>query len=674
MNSALPFQQAHQPERPLPPATSIEQVYDESGQDLLILGEPGAGKSTLLLQLAQRLVERAQQDKEQPLPVVLSLSTWDVKRLSLQSWIIEQLSRTYSGKIGRHLIQYWIQNEELLPLLDGLDELEMADRPACIQAINAYHERALPLVVCSRTAEYDSTAKEQPLALHSAVVVQPLDTEQVDAFLAQQGKPLAALRSALKKKEYRELQQLATTPLWLSVLMRTYFGRSARNLPKMGSLQEQRQAIFANYIDHMLSPEEGRLTRYPPEQMIHGLTFLARQMQPDQTEFAVDSLQPDWLPSQPFRLRYEWSVKLSFMLLAGLSVGLAVGLISGTDAGLFAGLISAFCSWKPGTQSFHLSITEAEVQQWPLTGTWRGRILALVWMPVLGVAFSSLIGLVFWLLLALMNGIGLNAWLFNNVCDGDCVPSIGLWFLIGYVFGTFCGAVFGVLSVPLASLLSWLRSLLLSTQDADKHRASWTELKAKLLWKAMLWGSLGMMFGIVWASSNELKPGLSVWLFIIVCSGLFLGWFLWLRLLPYDKRFFFSPNAGTWQSLWFGLAGGLIVGTVSGLTIGGGVWVIAHGPGQERADFLNIWNAWDVGIFLGTFSGLFVGGDFLRHFILRFWLYRATWLPWNLRAFLNEAYHCGLVYKAERGYCFIHDLFREYLASLGTSNPVSSTP
>src|SRR5690348_6779285 len=36
-------------ERPLPPGTSIVNVYDSCGQELLLLGEPGAGKSTLLL-------------------------------------------------------------------------------------------------------------------------------------------------------------------------------------------------------------------------------------------------------------------------------------------------------------------------------------------------------------------------------------------------------------------------------------------------------------------------------------------------------------------------------------------------------------------------------------------------------------------------------------------------
>jgi hypothetical protein len=40
----------HEP-RPLPPGTSIIQVFDQADEELLILGEPGAGKTTLLLYL-----------------------------------------------------------------------------------------------------------------------------------------------------------------------------------------------------------------------------------------------------------------------------------------------------------------------------------------------------------------------------------------------------------------------------------------------------------------------------------------------------------------------------------------------------------------------------------------------------------------------------------------------
>ena len=106
----------------LPSGTSIKEVYDEAEHELLILGEPGAGKSTLLLDLAQKLLVQAEQDQTQPLPVILPLSSWAVKRPRLADWIAEQISEIYD--VPRKLSLQWAGENGILPLLDGLDEME----------------------------------------------------------------------------------------------------------------------------------------------------------------------------------------------------------------------------------------------------------------------------------------------------------------------------------------------------------------------------------------------------------------------------------------------------------------------------------------------------------------------------------------------------------------------
>src|SRR6266566_8847946 len=217
--ASLSFRLPDQPEQPLPPHTSISEAYELAQQELLILGEPGAGKSTLLLELAHHLVEQSEQDATYPLPVLLPLSSWAVSRPPLEVWLTEQLTLLYN--VSRPLSQQWIQGQQLLPLLDGLDEMEASARAACIAAINVYHRDHLrPLVACSRTAEYAAATRPERLTLHTAVVVQPLSREQVDTYVANLGKPLAALRAALRKNAM--LQELATTPLMLHVLILTY--------------------------------------------------------------------------------------------------------------------------------------------------------------------------------------------------------------------------------------------------------------------------------------------------------------------------------------------------------------------------------------------------------------------------------------------------------------------
>ena len=177
---------AHRTEQYLPPGTSITQTYDDAEHELLILGEPGAGKSTLLLNLAQKLLLRAEQDPMHPLPVILPLSSWAVKRPKLEDWIAEQLAQIYD--VPRKLSAQWVEEDSILPLLDGFDEMEENARSACILAINTYHrEHLASLVVCSRTAEYEAAASRHRLTLQGAVVVQPLTHEDVDAYLAQAG-------------------------------------------------------------------------------------------------------------------------------------------------------------------------------------------------------------------------------------------------------------------------------------------------------------------------------------------------------------------------------------------------------------------------------------------------------------------------------------------------------
>src|SRR5579859_3626650 len=181
----LAIQELENPSTPLPPGTRITEVYDKAGGELLILGEPGSGKTTLLLGLARDLLDRAEQEHTHPIPVVFNLSSWRRKRQPLADWLIEELETKY--QVPRTAGAGWVNANQILPLLDGLDEVDATYRAACLQMINEYHQThsAVPLVVCCRANEY--LAQAQQLALYRAITIQPLTTEQINAYFEHIG-------------------------------------------------------------------------------------------------------------------------------------------------------------------------------------------------------------------------------------------------------------------------------------------------------------------------------------------------------------------------------------------------------------------------------------------------------------------------------------------------------
>ena len=325
------------PERTLPPGTTIIQIYDEAQGELLILGEPGADKTTLLLQLTRDLLKRAKKDDTHPIPVIFNLSSWSVRwaflwslpaRFSMDDWFVEELSTRY--QIPRKIGESWVSTGQIIPLLDGLDEGAPGRRVACIHAINAYRvdHGLVSVVVCSRSMEY-LIQETTRLLLRTAVVVQPLTTQQVEDYLTKAGENLAALQKALHTDP--TLQELARTPLMLNVLALTYQGKSLKDLPSADLSRVQQRQIFDAYVERMLARRSVD-TRYTLQQTTFWLAWLARQLAKyGQGEFSIKMMHPEWLSNKSHQ-----SFKDS---VAGLEAGLVCGLVGGLIGGLLGGII-----------------------------------------------------------------------------------------------------------------------------------------------------------------------------------------------------------------------------------------------------------------------------------------------------------------------------------------------
>jgi predicted NACHT family NTPase len=163
----------------------ILDLFNAAGRLMLVLGEPGSGKTTLLLDLTRSLLAQAEANINQPIPVVLNLSTWSERRLPFIDWLVREMSAQY--RLGRSDCRSWIKGQcPLFLLLDGLDEVKpVAARVACVEAINAFCRNiSVPgIVVTCRQNEYESL--QTTLALIAEIHLQSLTTVQIESFVAE---------------------------------------------------------------------------------------------------------------------------------------------------------------------------------------------------------------------------------------------------------------------------------------------------------------------------------------------------------------------------------------------------------------------------------------------------------------------------------------------------------
>ncbi|NEP86068.1 MAG: hypothetical protein F6K18_04115 [Okeania sp. SIO2C2] len=289
----------------LSPDADIIDVFDDPlvGGRLLILGAPGSGKTTTLLELGQELVIRAQMDGELGIPVFLNLSSWRDDQQSIEEWLVEELRWKYgvSRDIGKRLVE----GKQLLPMLDGLDELESSRQGLCVEAINRFllgECRPGFLVVCSRLEEYESVGGE--LCLNGAVCLLPLSDVQVEGYLLGFGK--GELWEWVRDDV--ELLEFVRVPLFLSMVV--VVGVSLR---RWGELREDERLDFLldAYVVRMLerrvdSRFYGEKGMPSDEMTLRWLGWLASQLERHSfTEFLIERLHPVWLDSKKDKRIYK---------------------------------------------------------------------------------------------------------------------------------------------------------------------------------------------------------------------------------------------------------------------------------------------------------------------------------------------------------------------------------
>ncbi len=398
------------PTSPVPPTVdNVDAMLDAADGWLLLAGPPGCGKTTLLLELARDLLLPAKLDPRRPIPVVLNLSSWAQRRAPLERWLCDELRDKY--RLRPRLAAQMVEQDRLVLLLDGLDEVRPDARDACIEAINAYiRQHPGPAVVATRLDAYPRGSAR--LQLDDAVAIDLLDDTQIDEYVASLGPRGRELGSMLARDP--RLLSMARSPLMLAIMT------AGTPMEDVATPDERRRNVFDSYLDAMFE----RRGNTPPEvrrQTLAQLSWLARSLhRASLSELWIERMQPDWFESRRLRFAFVALVLLTVTLVhVGINVAANV-LVDGVELGLATGLSLGLIS----TPIIFLftglrTIRPVEVLRW----SWRSTLTSMPRTVGLGVLAGLAFGMVFEPLSGILMGLAGGALV--GVVSGLTVVDIG---------------------------------------------------------------------------------------------------------------------------------------------------------------------------------------------------------------------------------------------------------
>lgn len=646
-SSGIQGENSNHKNRDLPEGTRAIDVFGEleNKRTMLILGEAGSGKTIALLEIACESINDARQDTSLPIPVVLNLSSWAAEKQQkpLGDWLVQELNRIY--QFTEKQCRAWVENQQLLLLLDGLDEVKKTKREACIIAINQFlreNERT-EMVVCCRIKDYKNLSEK--LQFQSAVFYKPLTKDQIDRYFHDAKEELSVV-DELRKKE-NAIQELLESPLILNIVTVAY--KNKEELSHKNSLSERRCHLYDNYIHRRLEEEEEQSSnsepskfKYSKEQSLKWLSWLAQKMnQKSQEVLLIEQIQPDWLPT----VTQKWTYVIVFRLILGIIFGLVTVL------------------------HFSTQITDNLVDQ-----------LSLVIPSVIAALASSLSSLV---LFSFMPRIILKF-------IPRRIPKRISKRISQFMPGAISGLIYIIIAAPIVYTI----------MENDLGNDKWRKVLSPLTVDGVL---MGIILSSIYRKKIDQKIGIIDDLKLdekkairYSSVGLICGTIYVLARLCFSKRYDLSNPKHLLDILIELLIFTILPGLIGLLDKGDnleqttipnqGVWKSARNAGRFFAIFFpvgilcslnyargGIHEVISIALAIGLLAALvggkgpvFAGFVLIQHFTLRiiFWLQGFT--PWNYAHFLDYATARIFLRKVGGGYIFIHRQLREHFAQIPT--------
>jgi NACHT domain len=635
---------------------------------LVVLGPPGAGKTMLMVRLVLDLLQPTRRTSGGPVPVLVSVASWNPGQQKLDKWLAARLAIDYPGLAaaappscnGNTCLDALLDEGLILPILDGLDELPDAVRSLAIVRIKDSLRPGGRLIVTCRTDAFRKAVRppgHAKVALRAAAVeLCPLDAKAVASYLERGADDAARWNSVLAKIP---VARALSSPLMVGlaqVIYNPHPGGREGKLPDpakdLGCLDDEaaiKDHLSDAFIPAAYRPEAER-RRWSADQAERWLVFLAKHM--DQRPVGSKDLAW-WLlrcatPSPLIGLAAGLGTAAVGGTLGGLGAvghtgGLAIALMAGLAVGLTIRLGKFEDKFAAGDAARHIP---------RLFHRFKGKLAAGLTVGVAG----GLIGGVAGAFLSRHAG-GVT----GGVTDG---VAVGLWAggtcglvggFAGGLVGGFAGGLLGVLSGGVAGGVADGIAVGVAVGVAAGVAGPFVPARA------LRWSPEGLMFGLVCAIGGGVIAGHAFGILdgiaFGICGGLAAAIAGGLAGAPADPKAPAAPGMVLARDRTTFQVIGIVAWVVAGLVVGLVTW---HAGGLVHGLM--------AGLGLGLGAGL--GAGFVQaawgHFVIaRCWL--ALWghLPWQLMGFLADAHQRGVLRQEGAYYQFRHVELQHRLASRG---------
>jgi hypothetical protein len=326
-----------------------------AGRRLVILGSGGAGKSTLAVLLMDDLL--ACRSPGDPVPVLIPASTL-VPGEMVKGWLERTLADRYpplrdTSAYGPSAVGDLVARHGVLPVIDGLDDLEPEARGQLLAALSRAFGPRQPLILTCRCHEYREAVEASGTVFPGGAVIElrEVAAEEAASFLERgttgpRAQSLRQVAAAVRTEPAGPLARALSSPLMVGLVRAGYAGSGemAAILARPGmSEQSVESRLLGGLIDASFgvraTSEEARPDRpWSAQDADRWLTFLARHLD------RWRSYDLDWrrlryaVPAFTDPLRRACLGAALAFVLAGTLFGLGRGLPYGAMQGLLYGL------------------------------------------------------------------------------------------------------------------------------------------------------------------------------------------------------------------------------------------------------------------------------------------------------------------------------------------------